>query len=106
MAGITCYCTWKAEASLLSQIHILYQEWRIALTSLVQQHLSVRFELYENKVMSFGLRSVPVTFQRLMNMLGLEGCAVYLDDVVFSDTGDNNIQCICPLLGRLAEALQ
>ena len=47
--------------------------------------------------MSFGLRNAPVTFQRLMNLVvgGLEGCAVYLDDVViFSDTWDDHVQRI------------
>lgn len=42
-----------------------------------------------------------------MNMLvaGLEGCAVYLDDVVvFSETWDDDIQRICALFGHLAEA--
>ena len=42
------------------------------------------FGLFSYSVMSFGLRNAPATFQRLMNMVvsGLDGCAVYLDDVV------------------------
>lgn len=40
--------------------------------------------LYSYSVMPFGLRNAPGTFKRLMNKVvgNLEGCAVYLDDVV------------------------
>jgi len=44
--------------------------------------------LFSYTVMPFGLRNVPATFQRLMNRVvgDLEGCSVYLDDVViYSD---------------------
>ncbi len=57
--------------------------------------------------MSFGFRNAPATFQRLMNRVtvGLEGCAVYLDDiVVYSDTWDQHTSRIRALLERLAEA--
>lgn len=50
--------------------------------------------LYSYKVMPFGLRNAPCSFQRLMNRVisGLEGCAVYLDDVVtYSDTWGNSL---------------
>lgn len=63
--------------------------------------------LYSYSVMSFGLRNAPATFQRLMNkvVFGLEGCAVYLDDViVFSDTWKKHLVHLCALLTRLAEA--
>ncbi len=49
--------------------------------------------LFSYKVMSFGLRNAPATFQRLMNRVisGLRGCAVYLDDVVvYSQTWDEH----------------
>lgn len=40
--------------------------------------------LFSYTVRSLGLRNAPAIFQRLMNRVisGLEGCAVYLDDVV------------------------
>lgn len=57
--------------------------------------------------MSFGLRNAPATFQRLMNMVvsGLEGCAVYLDDVVmYSNTWEEHLAHIESLFDRLSEA--
>lgn len=63
--------------------------------------------LYSYNVMSFGLRNAPATFQRLMNRVisGLEGVAVYLDDVgVFSDSWEKHLVGIADLLSRFEEA--
>lgn len=60
--------------------------------------------LFKYTVMPFGLRNAPATFQRLMNTVvaGLDGCAVYLDDVVvLSDTCPEHIQRIHALFDRL-----
>lgn len=60
--------------------------------------------LYSYTVMPFGLRNAPATFQRLMNKVAreLEGCAVYLDDVVlFSETWEDHLECIKALFDRL-----
>ena len=61
--------------------------------------------------MSFGLRNEaimwPAAFQRLMNHLiaGLEGCAVYLDDVVtVCDTWALHLSRLAALFERLREA--
>lgn len=63
--------------------------------------------LYAYNVMPFGLRNAPATFQRLMTrVLGdLEGCTVYLDDVVVcSDTWSSHVERVRALFMRLAEA--
>lgn len=63
--------------------------------------------LLSYKVMSFGLRNVPATFQQLMNRViaGLEGCAVYLDDVViYNDTWSEHLSWIRNLFDRFAVA--
>ena len=63
--------------------------------------------LYKYNVMPFGLRNTPATFQRLMNQVvaGLDGCTVYLDDVViYSDTWSEHIQRIRALLDKLVWA--
>ncbi len=57
--------------------------------------------------MSFGLRKAPATLQGLMNrlVLGLEGVAVYLDDVVvFNDSLDKHLSRIADLFSRFGEA--
>lgn len=63
--------------------------------------------LFFYKVMSFGLRNAPATFQRLMNRViaGLKGCAVYLYDlVIYSDTWSEHLCRIRALFDRLAVA--
>ena len=63
--------------------------------------------LYSYNVMSFGLRNAPSSFQRLMNHVisGLEGCAVYLDDVViYSDTWECHLLRLSALFERFAKA--
>ena len=63
--------------------------------------------LYAYNVMAFGLRNTPATFQMLMTrFLGdLEGCTVYLDDVVVcSDTRPSHVERVRALFLCLAEA--
>ena len=62
---------------------------------------------YQFNVMPFGLRNRPSTFQRLANKLvhGLEGCAVYLDDlIIYADNWPQHVQRLTNLLKRLQEA--
>lgn len=57
--------------------------------------------------MPFGLRNTPATFQRLMNRVvgNLEGCSVYLDNVViYSDDWVVHIDHSERLFDRLAHA--
>lgn len=57
--------------------------------------------------MSFGLWNAPATFQRLMNLVvsSLDGCVVYLDDVVvYSDTWREHVKHIKNLFEWLCDA--
>ena len=59
------------------------------------------------KVMPFGVRNAPATFQCLINhvLSGLTGCDAYLDDVVvFSSTWPEHLVQIRELFNRLAKA--
>ena len=63
--------------------------------------------LYSYKVMPFGLRNAPGTFQRLMNRVvaRLAGCAIYLDDlVVYSDSWFSHMQQVRALFDWLSQA--
>ena len=50
--------------------------------------------LYQYKVMPFGMKNAPATFQRMVNKLvqDIDGCEGYIDDVViFSDNWSDHI---------------
>ncbi len=57
--------------------------------------------------MSFGLRSAPATFQRLLHKVlsGAENCKAYLDDVVaYSSTWSDHLHTPSLIFSRLREA--
>ncbi|KAL1279156.1 hypothetical protein QQF64_025829 [Cirrhinus molitorella] len=96
-------------ANFVSKIDLLKGYWQVPLTPRAREVTSfiTPSGLYSYSVMSFGLRNAPATFQRLMNhvVFGLEGCAVYLDDViVFSETWEQHLIRLRALLTRLVEA--
>ena len=96
-------------AKFVSTFDLLKGYWQVPLSARAREISAfiTPTGLYEYTVMSFGLRNAPATFQRLMNRVvsGLEGCAVYLDDVViFSDTWEAHVQRVRALFNRLAEA--
>ncbi|XP_058618161.1 uncharacterized protein LOC131531435 isoform X1 [Onychostoma macrolepis] len=84
-------------AKFVSKFDLLKGYWQVPLTKRAQEISSfvTPSGLFSYQVMSFGLRNAPATFQRLMNTVisGLEGCAVYLDDlVVFSDSWESHLK--------------
>lgn len=96
-------------AKFVSKFDLLKGYWQVPLSERAQEISSfvTPSGLYSYTVMPFGLKNAPATFQRLMNhvVAGLEGCAVYLDDlVVFSDTWPSHLQRIRSLFVCLAEA--
>ncbi|XP_071542904.1 uncharacterized protein [Panulirus ornatus] len=65
------------------------------------------FELYEYRVMPFGKRNSPGTFQRTMNFLfqDLDKVEVYFDDItVYSDTWYNHMHRLSAVLRKLQDA--
>lgn len=83
--------------------------WQVLLSKRAQEVASFipPSGIYLYKVMPFGQRNAPATFQRLMNRVVdcLEGCAEHLDyAVIYSDAWENHGQHIEALFDRLAWA--
>lgn len=96
-------------AKFVSKLDLLKGYWQVPLSNRAREIAAfvTPRDLYSYSVMPFGLRNAPATFQRLMNhVIGdMQGCAVYLDDVVlYSDTWDVHLKRMRELFIRLAEA--
>ncbi|KAL2103191.1 hypothetical protein ACEWY4_000059 [Coilia grayii] len=96
-------------ARFVSKFDLLKGYWQVPLTPRARE-LSA-FVTPDNflqyKVMPFGLRNAPATFQRLINYVlsGMTGCEAYLDDVVvFSATWGQHLEQIKELFERLSRA--
>ena len=63
--------------------------------------------LYQYKVMPFGMKNSPATFQRLINGLvsDLDGCKAYIDDVIiFGEEWKQHLETIRAFFDRFSEA--
>ena len=96
-------------AKYVSKFDLLKGYWQVPLTERAKE-LSAFVTpdgLFQYKVMPFGMKNAPATFQRLINDVtsGLDGCEAYVDDVVVcSDTWDSHVKRIRALFDRLTEA--
>ena len=91
-------------ARYVSKFDLLKGYYQVPLTPRAQE---ISAFITPTGLYSFGLRNAPATFQRLMNRVvaGLEGCAVYIDDVVcYSDTWEIHLSRIRLLFERLVAA--
>ncbi|MDA3078826.1 RNA-directed DNA polymerase, partial [Campylobacter sp. JMF_06 NA1] len=64
--------------------------------------------LFQYKVMPFGMKNSPATFQRLINSIlaGLDNCKAYIDDVIiYTETFDDHLRTIRAFFDRLTEAM-
>ena len=96
-------------AKFVSKFDLLKGFWQIPMSERASEVSAfiTPTGLYSYKVMPFGLRNAPATFQRLMNRVigDMSGCAVYLDDVVvYSDSWEKHVERIEELFTRLAGA--
>ena len=65
--------------------------WQVPLTQ------RTRKTKFQYKVMPFGMKNAPATFQRMVNKLvrDIDGCEGYIDDVlIFSDNWSDHIRQI------------
>ena len=96
-------------AKYISKFDLLKGYWQVGLTPKAQAASAfvTKDGLYECNVMPFGMKNASATFQRLMNMItqNVEGCVVYIDDiVVHSDDWDTHLLRLRRLFLALREA--
>ena len=93
----------------VSKFDLLKGYWQVPLTEhakRVSAFVTLK-GLYQYKIMPFGMKNAPATFQRLVNQLigDLERCGGYINDIiVYSDTWEQHLLRICALLERLVQA--
>ena len=92
----------------MTKIDLLKGYWQVPLTDRAKQ-LSAFVTpdgLYQHRVMPFGLKNIPATFQRMINQLlgRIEGCEAYIDDVVvYSDCWEDHLVCLHRVLTKFSE---
>ena len=93
----------------VTKFDLLKGFWQVPLTDRAKEvsAFATPNGLYQYKVMPFGMKNSPATFQRLVNNLicGLDGCDAYIDDVIiYSDSWSDHLQRIRKFFDRLSKA--
>ena len=96
-------------AKLVSTFDMLKGYWQVPLTQRAREISAfvTPSGLYQYKVMPFGMKNAPATFQRMVNKLvrDIDGCEGYIDDVViFSDNWSDHIRQIKRFFQIMREA--
>ena len=87
------------ESQTVSTFDMLKGYWQVPLTQRAREISAfvTPSGLYQYKVMHFGMKNAPATFQRMVNKLiqDIDGCEGYIDDVViYSDNWSDHIRQI------------
>ena len=93
----------------VTKFDLLKGFWQVPLTDRVKEvsAFATPNGLYQYKVMPFGMKNSPATFQQLVNNIicGLDGCDAYTDDVIiYSDNWSDHLQRIRNFFDRLSKA--
>ena len=96
-------------AKYVSKLDLLKGYWQVPLTDRAKEVSAfvTPDSLYQYKVMPFGMKNSPATFQRMVNSItsGLENCEAYIDDVVvYSESWEHHLQVLNALFERLSSA--
>ena len=97
------------QAKYVTKFDLLKGFWQIPLTDRAKEVSAFVTPggLYQYKVMPFGIKNSPATFQRLINMIitGLDNCKAYIDDaIIYSEEWDQQIKTIRDFFERLSKA--
>ena len=97
------------QAKNVTKFDLLNGFWQIPLTDRAKEiSASVTPDgLYQYKVMPFGMKNSPATFQRLINMIitGLDNCKAYIDAaIIYSEEWDQQLKTIREFFERLSKA--
>lgn len=97
------------KAKYVSKFDLMKGYWQVPLTDNAKEISAFVTPdgLYQYKVMAFGMKNAPATFQRMMHSLlhNIQGCEVYIDDViVYSMTWDEHLHIIRKFFQKLEEA--
>ena len=96
-------------AKFFSMFDMLKGYWQVPLTQRAREISAfvTPSGLYQYKVMPFGMKNAPATFQRMVNKLvrDIDGCEGYIDDVViYSDNWSDHIHQIKRFFQIMREA--
>ena len=97
------------KAKYVTKFDLLKGFWQVPLTDRAKEISAFVTPdgLYQYKVMPFGMKNSPATFQRLINMVisGLHGCDAYIDDaIIYSDEWEEHLTTIRAFFDRLSDA--
>ena len=97
------------KAKYVTKFDLLKGFWQVPLTDRAKEVSAFVTPngLYQYKVMPFGMKNSPATFQRLINMViaGLDDCDAYIDDaIISSDTWKDHLSTIRAFFDRLTDA--
>ena len=98
------------KAKYVTKFDLLKGFWQVPLTDRAREISAFVTPdgLFQYKVMPFGMKNSPASFQRMINEItsGLDGCEAYIDDVILcSDTWEEHIKLMRKFFERLSKAL-
>lgn len=95
-------------AIFVSKFDLLKGYWQVPLSARAKEISAfvTPNHFLQYKVMPFGMRNAPATFQRSVNhvLSGLHGCEAYLDVIVYSSSWSEHLCQIQDLFDRLSAA--
>ena len=85
------------KAKYVRKFDLLKGFWQVPLTDRANEisGFVTPYGLYQYKVMPFGMKNSPASFQRLINKViaDHEGCEAYIDDVIiYNDTWEEHLR--------------